>query len=70
MKTFTPLLMHPYMFQITLLIDLIIPYINTVIPGGATRHNGQLEAHPNQLLQPLLHPMNNIEDSTEDRLGN
>ena len=41
-----------------LLIDFNIPYVSDVIHERIKKHHIKLEAHPNPLSEPLLHPLN------------
>ena len=38
--------------------DFNIPYVSDVIHERNNKYHNKLEAHPNPLLQPLLHPIN------------
>lgn len=48
-----------YISNQTLHTDLNIPLVSTVIQERANRHHEKLEDHPNQLILPLLQPLNN-----------
>jgi hypothetical protein len=39
--------------------DFNIPYVSDVIRERINKHHNKLEAHPNQLLEPPLQPVNN-----------
>jgi hypothetical protein len=47
-----------YVTNHTLHTDFNIPYVSDAIHERINKHNKNLEAHPNALLQPLLQPIN------------
>ena len=48
--------MHPAMQQIILYVN--IPYVSDAIHARINKGHNKPEAHPNQLLESLLHPVN------------
>jgi len=48
-----------YVSNHTLHSDLKVPYVHTVFHERTATHRAALEAHPNTLMEPLVHPPNN-----------
>jgi len=47
-----------YVTNHTLHTDFSIPYVSDVIHERISKYHNNLEAHPNQLLEPVLQPIN------------